>query len=163
MRTLQSPHPRQTGWQLPRDRPRCTSVLAMVSRLLLLLVVDLLAAAKLASAARSRYELVLSDWIQPRQQGFLPGRSLLANLLDVETASMITSLNTEAGACMLMDFASAFPSKSQEFMMIVLKHIGVPQGAMNFINALYNNSFCRVRHGNCTVDGFRLEAGVRQG
>ena len=117
----------------------------------------------LASAARNRYETNLAGWILPRQQGFLPGRSLLANLLDVESANMITSLNYDSGACILMDFASAFPSISQEFMMTVLEQIGIPKGALNMIKALYNNSFCMVRHGKIWADGFKLEAGVRQG
>ena len=51
----------------------------------------------MASAARFRYESHLADWILPRQQGFLPGRSLLANLLDVEHGSMITSLRSDSG------------------------------------------------------------------
>ena len=116
-----------------------------------------------ASAARNRWEEHLAKWILPRQQGFLPGRSILANLLDVDTSSIITSLQEEHGACLLMDFASAFPSISQEFMFTVLSSIGIPDRAMNTIRALYSESYCVVRHGKSVASGFRLEAGVRQG
>eukprot|EP00959_Pyramimonas_sp_CCMP1952_P359958 7536970-Pyramimonas_sp.AAC.1 len=62
-----------------------------------------------------------------------------------------------------MDFATAFPSKSQEFMFTVLSSIGIPDKAMNVIHALYADSYCTVRHGASQATGFRLEAGVRQG
>ncbi|CAK0822989.1 unnamed protein product [Prorocentrum cordatum] len=116
-----------------------------------------------ASAARNRWEEHLAKWIPPRQRGFLPRRSILANLFDVDTSSMITSLEQENGACLLMDFASALPSISQEFIFAVLSSIGIPDKAMNVIHALYADSYCTVRHGASQATGFRLEAGVRQG
>ena len=79
-----------------------------------------------ASAARSRWEQHLAPWILPRQQGFLPGRSILRNLIHFDTASIITSLTQPNGASVLLDFASAFPSISQEFLLATLKHIGLP-------------------------------------
>ena len=117
----------------------------------------------MASAARNRWETHLARWILPRQQGFLPGRSILANLIDVDNSSMITSLHDEDGALMLMDFASAFPSISQEFMFTTLRAIGIPQVAIRTIQSLYSESYCQIRHGNCTSEGFHLDAGVRQG
>ena len=74
----------------------------------------------IASAARNRWECHLSHWILPRQQGFLRGRSILTNLLQLDTSSMISSLTQSDGACILLDFASAFPSISQEFMLSLI-------------------------------------------
>ena len=116
-----------------------------------------------ASAARNRWEGHLADWILPRQQGFLRGRSILANLLQVDTAAMITSLTQPGGACILLDFASAFPSISQEFLFTTLQHIGLPKNALNLLSSLYSNSFCDVKHGSTSTPGFLLETGVRQG
>ena len=76
---------------------------------------------------------------------------------------MITSLTQPAGACILLDFASAFPSISQDFLFEVLRHIGLPDNALNLLTSLYSNSLCEVKHGNTTAPGFLLEAGVRQG
>ena len=117
----------------------------------------------IASAARNRWECHLAEWILPRQQGFLRGRSILTNLLQLDTASMITSLSQPDGACVLLDFASAFPSISQEFLFATLKHIGLPQNALNLLASLYDNSFCEVKQGSTSAPGFLLEAGVRQG
>ena len=116
-----------------------------------------------ASAARNRWEEHLTNWILPRQQGFLSNRSIIRNLLQLDTASMITSLTQPAGACILLDFASAFPSISQDFLFEVLRHIGLPGNALNLLTFLYSNSLCEVKHGNTAAPGFLLEAGVRQG
>ena len=117
----------------------------------------------IASAARNRWETHLAEWILPRQQGFLRGRSILTNLLQLDTASMITSLTQPSGACILLDFASAFPSISQEFLFATLEHIGLPHNALNLLNSLYSNSFCEVKQGSTSTPGFTLETGVRQG
>ena len=116
-----------------------------------------------ASAARFRYESQLAGWISHKQQGFLPGRSLLSNLIDVEHDCMITSLQSEAGACILLDFARAFPSISQEFMIEILQYIGLPDYVLNTVKCFYDNSYCIVRQGVSIANGFQLRSGVRQG
>ena len=116
-----------------------------------------------ASAARLRWEAHLSKWILPRQQGFLQGRSIVANLLDVDAASMLTSLRRDTGACLLMDFSAAFPSISQECMFKALQHIGLPSSALNLLTSLYSQSHCRIKVEGKLFDGFSLDSGVRQG
>lgn len=116
-----------------------------------------------ASAARNCWETNLADWILPRQQGFLRGRSILQNLFDVDTASMHTSLMHDHGACILLDFSSAFPSISQDYMQEVLNKAGLPANVINFIQALYDESYCRIQHQGSVGQAFHLRAGVRQG
>ena len=38
----------------------------------------------IANAARLRWEQLLNPWISPQQQGFLPHRSILKNVLDID-------------------------------------------------------------------------------
>ena len=116
-----------------------------------------------ASAARHKWERALSDWVLPRQQGFLRMRSILTNLLDVDTASMHTSLVHDNGACVLFDFASAFPSISQEYMHKTLRAIGLPSSALHLITALYDQSYCQIVHNGGVGTPFHIRAGVRQG
>ena len=117
----------------------------------------------IASAARNCWEGILDNWVLPRQQGFIRGRSILKNLFEVDTASMHTPLMQDNGACVLLDFASAFPSISQAYMMEVLSSIGVPSSALNFIASLYDESYCRIQLNGSMGDAFYLKAGVRQG
>ena len=117
----------------------------------------------LANAARLRWERLLNPWISPQQQGFLGNRSILKNVLDIDYAAMTTALTNNQGALVLFDFASAFPSISQDYMLDLLTKLGVPQNAMNMIRALYDNNRCTVQVNGTQVDGFTMTAGVRQG
>ena len=80
----------------------------------------------LANAVRLRLEPVLDAWISPMQRGFLPGRSLLSNVLDVDEGMMTTALAHPAGAALFFDFKAAFPSVLHSFLLGVLRHIGLP-------------------------------------
>ena len=116
-----------------------------------------------ASSARHAWEAHFAAWVLPRQQGFLRGRSILQNLFDIDTASMHTALMQDRGACILFDFASAFPSVSQDYLLKNLTSIGAPPNAINLISALYDNSYCRIQLNGEVGDPFSLKAGVRQG
>ncbi|CAK0887177.1 unnamed protein product [Prorocentrum cordatum] len=110
----------------------------------------------IASAARIRWEEQLAKYVFPRQCGLLPKRSSLANPLDVNTSSMIASLQQDSGACFLMDFASAFFSISEEFMVAALLSIGMPAQATCAIYALCADSNCKVKHGAGQATGFHV-------
>lgn len=117
----------------------------------------------IANAARLRWEKILNPWVCPQQQGFLRQRSILKNVLDIEYAAMTTSLSTDQGGIIFFDFASAFPSISQEYIFNILTTIGVPKNALNLIHALYHNNRCAVQSNGHRGEGFTLTAGVRQG
>ena len=117
----------------------------------------------LANAARLRWEGMLERWLSPNQRGFLPMRSMLANILDIEEAAMGTSVSQQEGAIILFDFAAAFPSISQEFLLHTLEFIGFPRHALHLIRAVYHKSACILRLAGHTLDGFSMTAGVRQG
>ena len=73
---------------------------------------------------------------------FLPGRSILQNIVDVDDTAMRISLNTSSGAIVLFDFKAAFPSLSIDYMMAMLELIGLPSAARNLIAALYFEQRC---------------------
>ena len=55
--------------------------------------------------------------IKQRQQGFLKGRSIIKDLLDIDNNMLLRSLEKEGGgAAIFLDFAAAFPSMSQDFI-----------------------------------------------
>ena len=76
-----------------------------------------------ASAMRMRWEVHADKYVRERQQGFLKGRSILRNLVDVENAMMLRSLQDPDSAEVFLDFAAAFLSVSQEFIMECLQHM----------------------------------------
>ena len=60
----------------------------------------------------------------PSQQGFLKGRSLLKNVVDIEYEAMKVSLQGPDGAMVLFDFRAAFPTVSQTYLHQVLERLG---------------------------------------
>ena len=49
----------------------------------------------LAAAARYKWEHMLGSRVHPAQRGFIKGRSILQNLIDIDEASMTVSLTTD--------------------------------------------------------------------
>ena len=117
----------------------------------------------LANAARLRWEAALAEWIAPEQRGFLPGRSMLANVIDMDEQSMRASLSEQDGALLLFDFAAAFPSVARDFLLGVLRYLRVPQSAVNLCEALYHRNTCYLQLGGSRLPGFELASGIRQG
>lgn len=117
----------------------------------------------MANAARLRWEGNLGAWICNEQRGFLPHRSMLANVIGLEHEAMRTSLLQSEGGLLLLDFAAAFPSISQRFIKAVLHHLGLPPAALRFVDALYHKTACQVQVKGVAFDGFEMRSGIRQG
>ena len=117
----------------------------------------------IASAARMAWEPLLELYISKHQQGFLKGRNMLSNIIDIDYQAMTVSLKCAKGAIFLFDFKAAFPSVSHEFLINSLSSIGVPPHALAFIKALYENNHCDISYKGCTYEGFGMYCGVRQG
>ena len=98
----------------------------------------------LASAARIAWEPILEKWVSGMQKGFLTGRVMLHNVLEVDYESMRVSLKCDKGSLVLFDFSAAFPSVSHGFMFQALRNFGVPEHALHFIKALYDNNKCNM-------------------
>ena len=116
-----------------------------------------------AAAAKRRWERTFAAYVHPSQRGFLPGRSILQNVIDVDDAAMTISLRHASGAIVLFDFRAAFPSLSTSFLQCALELMGVPLEARRLVRALYHDQHCRISLAGETFDGFRITSGIRQG
>lgn len=117
----------------------------------------------MANAARLRWEQHLEGWLAKEQHGFLPCRSMLSNVVDLELAAMHATLEHENPAIMLFDFSAAFPSISQEFLFRTLENLGLPRAAVQLVKSLYfNHKGFPVLEG-ARGTGFCMSAGIRQG
>ena len=63
----------------------------------------------------------------------------------------------------LFDFAAAFPSINQTFLLSALQHLGLPMHAVRVVAALYDNCRCDITFGGQRWLGFNLARGIRQG
>ena len=79
----------------------------------------------IASAVRLTLESVIGPFITSDQRGFLPGRSMMANLLDVDESILNTATQGERGMALFFDFAAAFPSVEHVFVYEILSAFGL--------------------------------------
>ena len=118
----------------------------------------------IASAARIRWEPLLArHYISSMQQGFLRGRMMTNNILDIDYDAMTVSLKCKKGALLFFDFKAAFPSVSHRFLINALRNIGLPDHAISFVTALYHNNNCTLCFQGEQYEGFGMFCGVRQG
>ena len=117
----------------------------------------------MANAVRIALEPVFERWVSEVQRGFLAGRSLLANVVDIDHEAMRVSLRCRHGAIILFDFRAAFPSISHDYIFKVLSHMGIPQELLHLFRAFYRENACWVVAGGRLHEGFAMSAGIRQG
>ena len=117
----------------------------------------------LASAYRIAVEPRFAPVVSPAQRGFLPGRSMLANILDVDFELRVASLRHPRAVAVFYDFKAAFPSVNQDFMWHTLAALGVPAPFLNAFRAFYFRNVQRIRLRGCSSRPFAVTAGIRQG
>ena len=117
----------------------------------------------IANAYRLVMEPLANKLVSDMQRGFLKGRSLLTNVLEIDWESMRVSLSTDRGALVLFDFEAAFPSLSQDFLFEALAKTGLPPGILQAIRGLYHNNECLIKLKGQLFEGFPISSGVRQG
>ena len=117
----------------------------------------------IASATRWAWEDNVSNFVKHRQQGFLRGRAILRNIVDMDNAMLVKSLEEDDCVAVFLDFAAAFPSISQQFCITVLEEWGIPPEEICAMKTLFDESRCEVNIKGETFQGFSLAAGVRQG
>ena len=93
------------------------------------------------------------SWIRPEQRGFLPQRSILSNITEIDEAAQRADLTEDSAGLFLFDFEAAFPSISQTFMFRMLEYIGVPAGALTLVRALYHENQCTLKVGRTIWGG----------
>jgi len=117
----------------------------------------------IASAARLAIEPVLATLVSPDQRGFIGGRSMIANLVDIDEAIAQFALSTDDAVALFYDFASAFPSVEHELLHSYFRSLGWPPWLLRLAHVLYYNNSCRISLGKMLFAGFMLTRGIRQG
>ena len=117
----------------------------------------------MANAVRMRIEPLLAQAISPAQRGFLPGRSLIQNVVEIDGEMRVASALGENSAAVFFDFAAAFPSLSHDFLHAVLAHVQLPATIRRFVQALYTGNGCSLIAAGDSYEGFSIRSGIRQG
>lgn len=121
--------------------------------------------AKLTAAAANQ---ALSQWVVRtvcgQQRGFVPGRSILDNIVELEGGMLEHSMavGTLVGGW-LLDFASAFPSVSHAWLFTVLPHMRIPAALLRIIRALYTDFSTTAFFCGQPVAVFPITTGIKAG
>ena len=97
---------------------------------------------------------MVDKWASPQQNGFLPKRSILLNAVGLEEAAMRAHLAEEDPAMFLMDMDSAFP-------LVDHRSLGMPAGALNFIDLLYHDNARKIKLRETEGQPFPITSGIR--
>ena len=95
-----------------------------------------------ASCLRWAIQPAALEFVSPEQTGFLEGRSMAKNIVDVEERLILTSATSGARSpvAVFFDFALAFPSLAHEFMWVALEVAGFPDKVISAIRGLYDDN-----------------------
>ena len=116
-----------------------------------------------AAVLKVALERCVGNKVSKMQRGFLKGRDMLMNLIDVDFAAQCISIRSTRGAIILWDFKSAFPSMDHDFIWDTLDSIGLPSEFVSAIQALYRNNQHRIKLQGRSFPGPEVQSGVRQG
>ena len=117
----------------------------------------------IANAYRLVWEPIIGPVVTTRQRGFIQGRSMLANVVEVEHAAALAAMECEGAVIVLFDFTAAFPSISRKFMMRMAQAAGFPEEAMKVLTSLYHLTVGKLLFRGRLHDDVEMEAGIRQG
>jgi hypothetical protein len=102
--------------------------------------------------------------VHPRQRGFVNGRSLLDNVLEVEGfAQSYAIAEADDPAIILFDIMAAFPSLSHQWLFVVLKKMKAPRATIEAFKALYKDCHATINLLGKRRRRFAIRSGIRQG
>ena len=94
----------------------------------------------LATACRVRWERIACEHVHEHQCGFLPRRSMVANIVDIDHYSHLFALQEDGPTLILYDFTAAFPSISREYTMSALTAFGAPPLVLTTMQNFYQHN-----------------------
>ena len=117
----------------------------------------------LASIFRVALDRCVGDRVSAMQRGFLTGRPMLRNDIEIDWAAQKISLLSNTGAILLFDFRAAFPSMNHAFMWKSLEAMGIPGKVINATRMFYHDNAHILKIAGSRYDGPKMQSGVRQG
>ena len=110
-----------------------------------------------------RLAVFLPDLIHPDQKGFIKGRNIHDNLLDIQALISICEESDSEAMFLLLDIHKAFDSIGWEFLFSVLTQYGFPDSFIRWFNIFYSYKELRILNQGYMSDVIFPERGVAQG
>ena len=117
----------------------------------------------IASVFRIALERAVGKYISEPQRGFIQGRHMLRNILEIDYQAQRISIKSNKGAIILLDFKAAFPSINHTFMWEALAAWGLPTNYIAALKMFYTHNKHTMRMGGAEMQSIEVHSGVRQG
>ena len=128
----------------------------------------------IASVFNAKIKHHIAPLVPKSQNGFVPGRQLVQNILDIDSAGRIAALQAEASwsddsmitdvpAMVFFDFKAAFPSVSHDWLRTIIDRFELPLGFMSYVESSYSVNTVHGRIGGELAFAIYVRAGVLQG
>ena len=102
--------------------------------------------------------------VHPRQRGFVQGRSLVDNLIEVEGyAQSFATASAENPAIVLFDIRAAFPSLAHQWFFVVMRKMGIPRFIIDALKRLYQDGVAIISLLGRRWNRIPVKSGIRQG
>jgi hypothetical protein len=102
--------------------------------------------------------------VLPQQRGFVRGRSLIDNVLEIEAMALrLAKFFVDHSGLVLFDFKAAFPSLAHSWIFAVLRKMRLPAEIIAMLEALYHGCRMNIVIGGVTDVTISVEAGIKQG
>lgn len=117
----------------------------------------------IAGAYWARWEPLVAPHITEAQRGFVGGRSMLRNMIDIDHAAMCALARHQDAAIILFGFASAFLKVSRRYLTEMARAVGSPVAAMAVLGSMYHRAVGTMMHRSRLHGQVPLEAAIGQG
>ena len=105
----------------------------------------------------------LEPLLRKNQNGFRPGRSIVAQILTLRRLVEGIKAKHLTAVLTFMDYKKAFDSINRKKMLEILRAYGIPHTIVTTVGVMYKDTTAQVRSPDGETDSFTILAGVLQG
>eukprot|EP00253_Pinus_taeda_P020773 PITA_20773 len=116
-----------------------------------------------AKLLANRIKPLLQKLISPAEGGFVKGRQILDNVIQIQEALHSSHARKEQGMIIKLDMSNAFDRVNRSFLLRVLEAFGFSQEFINIIKACIENVWITPMVNGMPTDFFSATRGLRQG
>jgi hypothetical protein len=119
----------------------------------------------IAACTNRPLKVPIRDGANKLQNGFIAGRNFLDNIVKLDAAARVYSMNPDSllPVLALFDFGAAFPSVVHQWLVLVFRSVKLPEGALNVGLAKYWMVMAFGRANHVVTFLFMIWSGVLQG
>ena len=111
----------------------------------------------------NRLQKVIPNIVSEDQSGYIKNRYIGENIRTVLDVIEYTSLKTDPGILLFLDFEKAFDTVSWDFLLKTLDYFNFGENFKKWISIIYNQPIATILNNGHSTNFFPISRGIRQG